>query len=119
MGLRCSHDAFHGAYSAFNRFRQFIAAAIGGSHPPHEYPDVEAYICKKQYGEGEAGETNLVADELVDVLRLVKENGRPKGFEEDYGHIESRGGGMIKVTEKFIRGLRRAAKTKKKGLVFA
>ena len=35
MGLDCSHDAFHGAYSAFNRFRQAVAAAIGGSFPPH------------------------------------------------------------------------------------
>jgi hypothetical protein len=37
MGLDCSHDAFHGAYSAFNRLRQFVCAATGpdGSYPPH------------------------------------------------------------------------------------
>ena len=35
MGLDCSHDAFHGAYSAFNRLRQFICAAIEGTYPPH------------------------------------------------------------------------------------
>lgn len=35
MGLDCSHDAFNGAYSAFNRFRKFIVAATGGSYPPH------------------------------------------------------------------------------------
>lgn len=37
MGLKCSHDAFHGAYSAFNRLRQFVCAATGpdGSYPPH------------------------------------------------------------------------------------
>ena len=35
MGLDCSHDAFHGAYSAFNRLRQEVARAIGGSFPPH------------------------------------------------------------------------------------
>ena len=43
MGLDVSHDAWSGAYSAFNRFRQKIAAAIGGSFPPHadpkEFPD--------------------------------------------------------------------------------
>ena len=40
MGLDTSHDAFHGAYSAFNRFRQMICFVIGGSHPPHyEYND--------------------------------------------------------------------------------
>ena len=35
MGLDCSHDAFHGAYSAFNRLRQAVCKAIGGSYPPH------------------------------------------------------------------------------------
>jgi len=36
MGLDCSHGAFNGAYSAFNRFRRAICAAIGGSWPPHD-----------------------------------------------------------------------------------
>ena len=36
MGLDVSHDAFSGAYSSFNRFRQAIAKAMGGSYPPHE-----------------------------------------------------------------------------------
>jgi hypothetical protein len=37
MGLDCSHDAFHGAYSAFNRLRQCVCAALGdeASFPPH------------------------------------------------------------------------------------
>ncbi len=35
MGLDCSHDAFHGAYSAFNRLRRIVAYAAGGSFPPH------------------------------------------------------------------------------------
>ncbi len=35
MGLDCSHDAFHGAYSAFNRLRQEVCRAAGGSFPPH------------------------------------------------------------------------------------
>lgn len=35
MGLDTSHDAFHGAYSAFNSLRQEVAAVIGGSYPPH------------------------------------------------------------------------------------
>ena len=38
MGLDCSHDAFHGAYSAFNALRQVVCAAIGGSYPPHNFP---------------------------------------------------------------------------------
>jgi hypothetical protein len=35
MGLNCSHGAFDGAYSAFNRLRKYVAAACGGSWPPH------------------------------------------------------------------------------------
>lgn len=35
MGLDTTHDAFHGAYSAFNSLRQEVAAVIGGSYPPH------------------------------------------------------------------------------------
>lgn len=38
MGLDVSHDAFHGAYSAFNRLRQAVAWAAGGSFPPHTEP---------------------------------------------------------------------------------
>lgn len=35
MGLDVSHDAFSGAYSSFNRLRQVVARAMGGSFPPH------------------------------------------------------------------------------------
>lgn len=37
MGLDTTHDAFHGAYSAFNRLRQCVCEAMGGgsSFPPH------------------------------------------------------------------------------------
>ena len=38
MGLDTTHGAFHGAYGAFNRFRQIVAKAMGGSYPPHENP---------------------------------------------------------------------------------
>ena len=36
MGLDTTHGAFHGSYSSFNRFRQAVAKAVGGSFPPHE-----------------------------------------------------------------------------------
>ena len=36
MGLDCSHGAWSGQYSAFNRLRRAIANALGGSWPPHE-----------------------------------------------------------------------------------
>jgi hypothetical protein len=35
MGLNCSHDAFYGSYFMFNRLRQIVAGAIGGSFPDH------------------------------------------------------------------------------------
>lgn len=38
MGLDTTHDAFSGAYSAFNRFRQIVAKAAGGSYPNHDKP---------------------------------------------------------------------------------
>ena len=41
MGLYCSHGAWHGAYSRFNRFRQYLARTVGGSFPPHEPDFVE------------------------------------------------------------------------------
>ncbi len=39
MGLAISHGAFHGAYSAFNRFRKDVAASFGGSYPRHDVRD--------------------------------------------------------------------------------
>ena len=35
MGLDCTHGAFSGAYSSFNRFRKALARAAGGAWPPH------------------------------------------------------------------------------------
>ena len=39
MGLDISHNAFKGKYSDFNRLRQSVAWAIGGSYPPHWHRD--------------------------------------------------------------------------------
>lgn len=50
MGLDCSHDAFSGAYSAFNRLRQFVCAATGGSFPPHWVHGPNGEILKDQRG---------------------------------------------------------------------
>lgn len=36
MGLYCSHNAFHKSYGTFNRLRQVVAKAAGGSFPPHK-----------------------------------------------------------------------------------
>lgn len=63
MGLYCSHDAFRGAYSAFNRFRQAIARAAGGSYPPHYL-----YTASGETAIGSDGV--LVRDETMDEGRF-------------------------------------------------
>ena len=52
MGLDCSHDAFRGAYSAFNRLRQFVCAATGpdGSYPPHWQYNADGSLKEDQAG---------------------------------------------------------------------
>jgi hypothetical protein len=35
MGLDTSHNAFHGAYSTFNKFRKFLAEEVLGGKWPH------------------------------------------------------------------------------------
>lgn len=63
MGLDCSHDAFHGAYSAFNRFRQAVAMAIGGSFPPHFEYDTDTYKLHED-GNGMIARNNDLDDSL-------------------------------------------------------
>lgn len=65
MGLDCSHGAFNGAYSSFNRLRQAVAAATGGSFPPHYVYD--------SFGE-------LVFDEHGRVRMRTEEDGLDPGF---------------------------------------
>ena len=45
MGLDTSHGAFHGAYSAFNRLRQAVAEATGGSFPPRKDKNLDQSQC--------------------------------------------------------------------------
>jgi hypothetical protein len=123
MGLDCSHDAFHGAYSAFNRFRQFVAkTAGGGSFSPHE--DKSLDDGKWYWGSGYSKSTHpglyeffmhsdcdgdispkmctLIADELDALLPLMST------CDSGGGHIE-RDGGYVAVTKRFIKGCRDAA----------
>jgi len=127
MGLDCSHDAFHGAYSAFDRFRRFILKSIGGSFPPHEdktldnnywYWDDEFYSEKTHKGLYEFfihsncdGEINpeickMIADELEAILPQIESLSKTELVS---GHIE-RDGGYIKITQRFINGCRLAYK---------
>ena len=126
MGLDCSHDAFHGAYSAFNRFRQAICAAMDGSHPPHDENHEDLSAERWYWGPGYDPDTHpglyvllchsdcdgsispahciLIADELEALLPAIAKTDGYGG-----GHIEA-AGGIIAVTQKFIDGCRWAVR---------
>jgi hypothetical protein len=128
MGLDTTHDAFHGAYTAFNRFRQAICKAMGGSFPPHETefftdgerirPDLwhwgPGYNAQSHPGLNELllhsdcdgllspKVCRLLADELESLLPQISALG------DGGGHIADQGG-YGGVCRKFINGCRLAA----------
>ena len=138
MGLDTSHNAFHGAYSAFNTFRQAVCRATGGSFPPHWLVKNNEYV-QKDSGRLEY-DPNLDGDlvyfgsnvEEGDGLYLFLTHSDCDGeftpeectkvadaLEQwlpeiekqtiaNVGHIEARGG-IGEVTRLFIRGCREAA----------
>lgn len=130
MGLDVSHDAFSGAYSSFNRFRQFVMRSIGGSFPPHEDKSLDGGLW--YWGEGYTHEANeglyeffmhsdcdgiiepkmcrKIANELEAILPRIEELAKT---EESRGHI-LRDGGYVEVTKKFIAGCKIAAKRRQK-----
>lgn len=122
MGLDVSHDAFSGAYSAFNRFRQIVAKAWGGSYPPHddktldrewvylpdgggngEHPGLVAFLsssdCDGEFSPKVAG---MIADEMEALLPRIKE-------------LDD--GGYYAVAVKYIKGCR-LAKSKRQKLIY-
>jgi hypothetical protein len=126
MGLDTTHDAFSGAYSAFNNFRRFLLKSIGGSFPPHEdktlkdgywyWGENTKYSSETHKGlleffahsdcDGEISPDmcKVVADELEAILPQVEELAKT---EQSYGHI-LRDGGWVEVTKRFIEGCRLA-----------
>jgi hypothetical protein len=123
VGLDVSHDAFSGAYSAFNRFRKKVAQAMGGSYPPHDDKSLDSELV--YFGNNYKTETHpglaeflshsdcdgeispemcrKVADELEALLPAIESLSEPDG-----GHI-GRDGGYAAVTRRFITGCREAA----------
>lgn len=75
MGLNCSHEAFDGAYSAFNSFRQVVMKAFGGSFPPHNFQGFRNGVITREdlTGEAEPLDNSLIyfsdprSDKKVDV----------------------------------------------------
>ncbi len=123
MGLDVSHDAFHGAYSSFNRLRGAVAKAAGGSFPPHDdlsldqsqwywegdiyshtsHPGLSEFLMHSDCdGQIEPELLNDVAHDLEMLLPAVTLMGIGAG------HIE-RDGGYGAVLERFITGCKAAA----------
>ena len=123
MGLDTTHDAFHGAYSAFNQFRRFIAKGMGGSYPPHEDKklDNNFWYWDDEYNEnthkglfillnhsdcdGEISSEDClnVANDLESLLPKLEKLAETEPVGN--GHL-ARDGGYIQVTKNFINGCR-------------
>ena len=128
MGLDTTHDAWHGAYSAFNRFRAAVCKAAGGAWPPHEpgtrvdgepcldnrmwyvpesvtrdkNPGLYEFLCHEDCEGSIAPDMCAkVADDLEALLPTLDEMGL------DWGHLE-RCGGPGGAARKFIAGCRAA-----------
>lgn len=128
MGLDTSHDAWHGAYSAFSRWRDVVARSAGYQVARIEgemFKSIQidwGHIEPKNY-QGEWDETPAdalivliahsdcdgvihpeqaapLADRLEELLPLIPD-------EEGGGHI-AMVGGYREATKRFIAGLRRA-----------
>lgn len=105
MGLDCSHDAFHGAYYAFNRLRQEVArAADGEAYSQTTHPGLFEFL-KHSDCDGEISPSMClrVASDLEELLPQVQALGSVAA-----GHILNRGG-YVEVLRKFIAGCREAA----------
>lgn len=150
MGMSASFDAWDGGEMSFEHFRQCVAAAMGGSFPPHydyapggtlvmevgefglkraklrdelestcwyagdgmtkaTHPGLFAFLNLAVYRGGNipAALCSPLADELQSLLPAIAGLGWDHG-----GHI-GRDGGYVAVTERLIRGCRRAAESAK------
>lgn len=125
MGLDTTHDCWHGAYSAFSRWRNIVTVAgsfVLVKEGYHEYADIDwsrlteanlqgewdeppedplVYIIAHSDCDGELPVESLtpLADRLEGLLDKLPNGG-------DIGHMR---GGYKATTERFIAGLRLAA----------
>jgi hypothetical protein len=134
MGLDTTHDAWHGAYSAFNRWRDKLAEVAGYTFHEHEnrrqlieldWGGIEATIGRDLNGKWPAipvrhdgtpdpliillAHSDCEGELQVEYLealagRLTELLPKVEGL-EDGGHI----GNYVEKTQTFIDGLRRAA----------
>jgi hypothetical protein len=116
MGLDISHNAFHGAYSSFMRFRLAIVEAVGGTYERPSYllpdgyekenaPGLHEFLSHSDSdGEISPESCKVIADELEAILPKIEEMDLN---EYEWGHI-TRDGGILAVTKRFIEGCRKA-----------
>ena len=110
MGLDTTHDCWHGAYSAFHRWRTKLAevaglppldsmTGFGGSRSWDESDPLTKLLSHSDCdGEIASADCDPLADRLTELLPLL-----PEG--DGGGHI----GDWREKTQRFIDGLRRAA----------
>lgn len=112
MGLDCSYDAWHGAYSAFHRWRVKLAEVA--AMPPLEsmegFNGSRSWVSVEQRplnwlldhsdcdGEIPPEQCGPLADDLESLIPLLP-------IEDDPGHI----GNWAEKTMQFVKGLRMAA----------
>lgn len=121
MGLDVSHDCWHGAYSAFHRFRIEVLATVTGERV--DYSDYDRYtqlveefpmreplreflLHSDCEGTIERASQIPMADAL-DVVADAMESELTATEDEDVGHI-ARAGGFTATVREFAAGLRLA-----------
>lgn len=131
MGLDTSHDCWHGAYSAFGRWRAHLAIAAGSKLGEYEVSPAWPYqraelpwdMFRKENYQGDWSNGPAVEDPLLylivhsDIEGVIHpEEGRHLAarLEQIMPHLDESGGGpqirsMTATTQQFIDGLRRAA----------
>jgi hypothetical protein len=135
MGLDTSHDCWHGAYSAFTRWRHAVAIAAGYQVVPptdeeratgrvlFDYVDIDWSIYTDENYQGEWDNGPYIYDPLLHLIVHSDCDGviHPKHARPLAARLEglldkldeSQSGGHIwsmrEVTQRFIDGLRKAA----------
>lgn len=138
MGLDTSHDCWHGAYSAFTRWRNKLAEVAGyefykipmyeGGPPMTEVPTIDWALVREKQLLGDWDEIPCRLDGTRDPLLILITHYDTEGIikTEHAGPLADRleellplldgkdGGGHIgsytETTETFIKGLRKASK---------
>lgn len=111
MGLDTTHDCWHGAYSAFNRFRTKLCEVAGygelgkrvghGGEEPWPTDDALVLLLDHSDCDGELRweDCDAIADRLEQLLPALQTAGDGGGHLGDYAQ----------ATQRFINGLRVAA----------